>query len=59
LFHVDTLSGSKDTHVVALLSNIRCANPFEDAGNKLSSNDMVSQEQLIVISGGQEMPSFH
>jgi len=59
LFHVDTLSGSKDTHVKALLSNILCANPFGDAGNKLSLNDTVSQEQLIIISGGQEMSSFH
>jgi len=54
LFHADTLSGSKDRHVEALLSNILCAHPFEDPWNKLSSNDMVSQEQLIVISGGQE-----
>jgi hypothetical protein len=44
--------------VEALLSNILCANPFGDAGNKLSSNEMVSQEQMIVISGGQEMSSF-
>jgi len=49
LLNVDTLSKSKDTHVEALLSNILCANPFGDAGNKLSSNDMVFQEQVIVI----------
>jgi hypothetical protein len=59
LFHVDTLSGSKDAYVEALLANILCGNPFGDAGNKLSSHDMVSQEQLIVIPGGQEMSSFH
>jgi hypothetical protein len=59
LFHFDNLSGSKHTLRRHYFPNTLCASPFGDAGNKLTSKHKVSHEQLIVISGGEEMSSFH
>jgi hypothetical protein len=58
LFHVDTLSGSKDTHVEALLSNILCANPFGDEGTNYHQMTWFLKNNWLLFLVVKKCPAF-